>query len=83
MLSFPLKMNTQISLRRFLKLFMKMSAVTMPTSKNEEVSFMDAVSTLLKCLKSKRFINDIEKAKAEVSTERIKLRTCLHKMDVL
>ena len=37
----------------------------------------------LKCLKSKRFINDIEKAKAEVSTERIKLRTCLHKMDVL
>lgn len=52
---------------------------------------MDAVSTLLKCLKSKRFINDIEKAKAEVSTERIKLRTCeriklrtcLHKMDVL
>lgn len=32
---------------------------------------MDAVSTLLKCLKSKRFINDIEKAKAEVSTERI------------
>ena len=47
----------------------------MPTSKNEEVSFMDAVSTLLKCLKSKRFINDIEKAKAEVSTERIKLRT--------
>jgi hypothetical protein len=55
----------------------------MPTSKNEEVSFMDAVSTLLKCLKSKRFINDIEKAKAEVSTERIKLRTCLHKMDVL
>ena len=41
---------------------------------------MDAVSTLLKCLKSKRFINDIEKAKAEVSTE---LRTCLHKMDVL
>ncbi len=33
---------------------------------------MDAVSTLLKCLKSKRFINDIEKAKAEVSTERIK-----------
>lgn len=27
---------------------------------------MDAVSTLLKCLKSKRFINDIEKAKAEV-----------------
>ena len=26
---------------------------------------MDAVSTLLKCLKSKRFINDIEKAKAE------------------
>ena len=35
---------------------------------------MDAVSTLLKCLKSKRFINDIEKAKAEVSTERIKLR---------
>lgn len=55
----------------------------MPTSKNEEVSFMDAVSILLKCLKSKRFINDIEKAKAEVSTERIKLRTCLHKMDVL
>lgn len=43
---------------------------------------MDAVSTLLKCLKSKRFINDIEKAKAEVSTER-KLRTCLYKMDVL
>ena len=26
---------------------------------------------------------EIEKAKAEVSTERIKLRTCLHKMDVL
>lgn len=35
---------------------------------------MDAVSTLLKCLKSKRFISDIEKAKAEVSTERITLR---------
>ena len=35
---------------------------------------MDAVSTLLKCLKSKRYISDIEKAKAEVSTERITLR---------
>ena len=49
------------------------------TSEDEYSDYL----TLLKCLKSKRFINDIEKAKAEVSTERIKLRTCLHKMDVL
>lgn len=35
---------------------------------------MDAVVTLLKCLKSKRFIDDIEKAKGEVKTERIALR---------
>ena len=38
---------------------------------------MDAVSTLLKCLKSKRYISDIEKAKAEVSTERITLRNLI------
>lgn len=45
---------------------------------------MDAVSTLLKMLeKAKGSSTIIEKAKAEVSTERIKLRTCLHKMDVL
>lgn len=35
---------------------------------------MDAVTTLLKCLKSKRFINDVDKAKNEVTTETITLR---------
>ena len=35
---------------------------------------MDPVTTLLKCLKSKRFINDVEKAKGEVTTEKITLR---------
>lgn len=35
---------------------------------------MEAITTLLKCLKSKRFINDIEKAKKEVLSEKIKLR---------
>lgn len=35
---------------------------------------MEAINVLLKCLKSKRFINDIEKAKAEVSSDRIQLR---------
>jgi len=35
---------------------------------------MDAVTTLLKCLKSKRFINDVEKAKSEVATAKIILR---------
>lgn len=35
---------------------------------------MDAVTTLLKCLKSKHFINDVDKAKSEVSTEKIPLR---------
>lgn len=35
---------------------------------------MDAVTTLLKCLKSKRFINDVDKAKSEVTTETITLR---------
>ena len=35
---------------------------------------MDTVSVLLKCLKSKRFINDVEKAKKEVVTEQIVLR---------
>ena len=35
---------------------------------------MDAVTILLKCLKSKRFINNIEEAKANVSVERIQLR---------
>ena len=30
-----------------------------------------------------KYKKEAEKAKAEVSTERIKLRTCLHKMDVL
>ena len=35
---------------------------------------MNADTTLLKCLKSKRFINDVEKAKSEVSTETITLK---------
>ena len=35
---------------------------------------VDAVSTLLKCLKNKQFISDIEKARSEVLTEAIKLR---------
>ncbi len=35
---------------------------------------MDAVTTLLKCLKSKRYINDADKAKSEVKTEMITLR---------
>ena len=35
---------------------------------------MDAVTILLKCLKSKRFINNVEKARSEISTERITLR---------
>ena len=35
---------------------------------------MDPVTTLLKCLKSKHFINDVEKAKTEVISEKIKLQ---------
>lgn len=35
---------------------------------------MDAITTLLKCLKSKRFINDVDKAKSEVLIEKITLR---------
>ena len=35
---------------------------------------MDAITILLKCLKSKRYIDDVEKAKNEVSIERIALR---------
>ena len=35
---------------------------------------MDAVTILLKCLKSKRFINDIGKAKNEVTSTMIMLR---------
>lgn len=35
---------------------------------------MDTVNTLLKCLKSKRFINDIDKARSEVATETISLQ---------
>ena len=35
---------------------------------------MDAITILLKCLKSKRFIDDVAKAKADVSTERITLK---------
>ena len=35
---------------------------------------MDATSILLKCLKSKRFINDIEKAKAEVKKDTVVLK---------
>ena len=35
---------------------------------------MDAITILLKCLKSKRYIDDVEKAKNEVSVERINLR---------
>ncbi len=34
---------------------------------------MNTVSELLKCLKSKRFINDIAKAEKEVVTEKIEL----------
>lgn len=35
---------------------------------------MNSVDILLKCLKSKRYISSIEKAKAEVSVERVQLR---------
>lgn len=35
---------------------------------------MDATTTLLKCLKSKRIISDIEAAKNEVQTDIIKLK---------
>lgn len=35
---------------------------------------MEASKLLLQCLKSKQFINDVEKAKSEVATERIQLR---------
>ena len=35
---------------------------------------MDATNVLLKCLKSKRFINDIEKAKDEVKMDTLVLR---------
>lgn len=35
---------------------------------------MDTITTLLKCLKSKRFIDNVDKAKNEVSVERITLR---------
>lgn len=42
--------------------------------KNKEDEIMEAVNILLKCLKSKRFIGDIEKAQNEVSTEQIQLR---------
>lgn len=35
---------------------------------------MDTITILLKCLKSKRYIDDVEKAKNEVSVERINLR---------
>ena len=34
----------------------------------------DAVGTLLECLKSKRYIADTKKARAEVITEKVKLR---------
>lgn len=56
---------------------------TLSIEENRTQAFYTYCGAKVKCLKSKRFINDIEKAKAEVSTERIKLRTCLHKMDVL
>ena len=35
---------------------------------------MDATTTLLKCLKSKRYISDIEKAKSEVKAGTVLLR---------
>ena len=35
---------------------------------------MDSITILLKCLKSKHYIDDVEKAKNEVSVERINLR---------
>ena len=35
---------------------------------------MDSVGILLKCLKSKRIINDISKSSNEILSERIKLR---------
>lgn len=35
---------------------------------------MNATTLLLKCLKSKRFITDTEKAKSEVQTEKVTLR---------
>lgn len=56
---------------------------TLSIEENRTQAFYTYCGAKVKCLKSKRFINDIEKAKAEVSTERIKLRTCLYKMDVL
>ena len=35
---------------------------------------METVNILLKCLKSKHYINDVEKAREEVITEKIRLR---------
>ena len=35
---------------------------------------MDTITTLLKCLKSKRYIDNVDKAKNEVSVERVTLR---------
>ena len=35
---------------------------------------METITILLKCLKSKHYIDDVEKAKNEVSVERINLR---------
>ena len=35
---------------------------------------MDPVNTLLECLKSKRYIADIKKAREEVITEKVKLK---------
>ena len=35
---------------------------------------MDTITILLKCLKSKRYIDDVDKAKNEVSVEQITLR---------
>ena len=46
---------------------------TLSIEENRTQAFCTYCGAKVKCLKSKRFINDIEKAKAEVSTERIKL----------
>ena len=59
------------------------------TYSKEELDRLEQVNTEYKnCLDAGKTEREcvtlaVEKAKAEVSTERIKLRTCLHKMDVL
>jgi len=47
---------------------------TLSIEENRTQAFCTYCGAKVKCLKSKRYISDIEKAKAEVSTERITLR---------